>query len=58
MYADSIEHTNTARHARPKALRDLQRDWQSWTIGERVAIVMVAGLTCALLYLVHWFGSV
>ena len=53
MFADYIKHSNSERHARPNALRDLQRDWQSWTMGERVAIVMLASCILALLSLAH-----
>lgn len=53
MFADSIKHTNGMHDARPNALRDLRRDWQRWTIGERIAIVAASSVTLALLSLVH-----
>ena len=48
MFADSIKRANSDRHAQPSALRDLRRDWESWSIGERVAIVMLASSVLAL----------
>ena len=45
------------RQTQPNALRDIQRDWESWTTGERIVIAMVASSTFALLSLVHWFGT-
>jgi hypothetical protein len=58
MFADSIKHANSDRQAQPSALRDLRRDWESWSIGERIAIVMIASSTVVLPYLVHWFATV
>lgn len=56
MFADSIKQAD--RHAQPSALRDLRRDWERWSIGERIAIVMIASSTIATLYLAHWFATV
>ena len=58
MFADSIKQANSDRHAQPSALRDLRRDWERWSIGERIAIVMIASSTIATLYLAHWFATV
>jgi hypothetical protein len=34
---------------RPGALRDLQRDWKRWSLGERIAMGTVAALSLPLL---------
>ena len=49
-------HTDTFKVTirRPGALRDLQRDWERWSLGERIAMGMVAA--AMLLSLAHWFG--
>ena len=39
MFADTGTHE--VRHVRPGALRDLRRDWQSWSLAEKIAIAMI-----------------
>ena len=45
MLADSVKNTSAARPARPGALRDLKRDWQSWSLGEKFALAMITALS-------------
>jgi hypothetical protein len=53
-------HTDTFRVAirrvRPGALRDIRRDWESWSLGEKIA---VAALACSLsLFSIgRWLGA-
>ena len=42
---------------RPGALRDLQRDWERWSLGERIAMGTVAASTLILLAFAHWFAA-
>jgi hypothetical protein len=52
-------HTDTFRVAirrvRPGALRDIQRDWESWNLGEKIAIAALA-FSLSMFPLGHWFG--
>jgi hypothetical protein len=43
---------------RPSSLRDMQRDWESWSLGERIAMAAVASSCFTLLSLIHWFSAV
>ena len=46
----------TIRRARPGALRDIQRDWESWNPGEKIAIVALC-CSLSLLSLGRWLGA-
>ena len=58
MFADSVKDTNNTRHARPGALRDLKRDWESWSLGEKIVMAMIASCALALLSLTHLLGTI
>ena len=51
MLADTGTHE--VRHVRPGALRDLQRDWQSWSLAEKIALAMITASSLLLLSLVR-----
>ena len=43
---------------RPSSLRDMQRDWDSWSLGERIAMAAIASSCFTLLSLIHWSGAI
>jgi hypothetical protein len=53
-------HTDTFRVAirrvRPGALRDIRRDWESWNLGEKIAMAALA-CSLSLLLIGRWFGA-
>ncbi|HTP77101.1 MAG TPA: hypothetical protein VMJ73_08965 [Rhizomicrobium sp.] len=44
---------DNSQQARPSGLRDLQRDWQRWSLGERIAMALVASTFLTLLSLIR-----
>ena len=53
MLADTGTHE--VRHVRPGALRDLRRDWESWSLAEKIVMAMIPAVSLLLLSLVRWF---
>ena len=51
MLADTGTHE--VRHVPPGALRDLQRDWESWSLLEKVAMAMIPAASLLLLSLLR-----
>ena len=45
------------RRVRPGALRDIRRDWESWSLGEKIAIAALAG-SLSLYSIGHWLGAI
>ena len=58
MLADTGRNAIVARHARPSALRDLKRDWESWSLLEKLAMAMIASCALVLLSLTHLLGTI
>jgi hypothetical protein len=58
MIANTSEAKSEIRRARPGALRDIQRDWERWNLGERIAIGIVICCSLSLLSIGHWLGAV
>jgi len=50
-------HTDTfkiaERRVRPGAWRDIQRDWERWSLGERIVLGVIASSILMLLSLAH-----
>lgn len=57
MRTRSIDRIAALRHTRPSTLRDIQRDWERWTTGERIALAMIATSTFLLVMLIQWPGA-
>jgi hypothetical protein len=51
MFADTGTHE--VRHVRPGALRDLRRDWQSWSLAEKIVMALIPASMLLLLSLVR-----
>ncbi len=53
-------HTDTFRVAirrvRPGAWRDIRRDWESWSLAEKIAIAALA-CSLSLFSIGHWLGA-
>ncbi|MGZ5931346.1 MAG: hypothetical protein ACXWLC_00645 [Rhizomicrobium sp.] len=55
MISDALPAQSKA--VRLSTWRDVQRDWESWSLGERIAMAFIASSIFTLLSLIHWFGA-
>jgi len=58
MRTKSFDRMAVLRQTRPGALRDIQRDWERWTTGERIALGVIATSTFLLVMMIQWPGAV
>lgn len=54
MHSDTLKVA--IRRARPSILRDIRRDWESWNLGEKIAIASL-GCSLSVFALGRWLGA-
>jgi hypothetical protein len=54
MSGKSFNVRSIAQRKQPSMLRDMQRDWENWTTGERVALAAIAASSFMLVTLIQW----